>query len=330
MGSESSKGRPEVLKKILSLLFVVSLAACASKLIKDPAPASIDTGFQRVETMVCERHDIGENGCALKEGNLKNEELWIYGVLQGEITIIGANCGVNKVMNYTWNEKDPWVKLKLDELIGADKIADDCVLSIYQKVNFPGSDQTTFPIRGMEGTVTLGTCPAGVDCSAVFYVEQLKHHDHIPEWLPITAKSGSYIVQGCGQVVVPVTKFNAPLKLDLMKLWPGGYPTDPKKGCLFIMGVKGDDGTLQKIYHKTWIYNDGNIKMAEPSVTFDGSKVSFVGDQYASLTIVGSKAVNAHSGSYNPNAIGDYLRFYTVQGRSIVVFVKDGKITWIK
>jgi hypothetical protein len=48
------------------------------------------------------------------------------------------------------------------------------------------------------------------------------------------------------------------------------------------------------------------------------------------ITSVNGKLKKGRLGSYYPKEEGDYLRFFTSQGRSLVMFIKEGKTVWIK
>jgi hypothetical protein len=313
------------MKNLLLAFLLISLSACAgAKLVRDLAPATLDVGHKRVETEICGSWAVGENGCVFDDGKL-NGELKIYGVLRGSVTVIGQGCLVDKTFQYEWNPKDPWIHLPLKDLIG-EKLDSDCVLTIYQRLDYPNQQEAPFPIRGIYGTVSLGVCPAGALCS--FKGEQSRV-GWPPEPLVFDAVGGQYTLRGCGREIVPPTDFNAPLKLKLEELWPSGFPSQ-KSGCLFILGVRGSDGSRHKIYRKVSLFSEETIRLSEPVLTIDGDKIKFKGDRAVSLSIVGEKVHNSASGKFEPGSSGNVLRFYTVQGRSLVVFVRDGLIKWVQ
>jgi hypothetical protein len=301
------------------------LSACAS-LVHDQNPPSIGEGSQRVESVICDRHDVGENGCVFPDGVLSGS-LKIYGVNSGTIAIKGSGCGVNTSFAYAKSD-NPWIDLPLKELIGSDRIVEDCVLDVYQRPNFPHQDKFPWPILGMMGTITLGTCPSGVDCS---YVKKEINHDmDFGLWQITSPVGGQYLLRGCGNEVAR-GDYVAPFSFDLKALWPLGYPSSGNTGCLFVMGIRGGDGTKIKAYYKLWLMKDGHTPMASPSIVMNKKKkIEFVGDINTSIVIVDGDLIVGSSGTFLPSAEGNTLRFYSDVGRSLVVFIKDGKIQWVK
>lgn len=310
-----------VLLNIISIAIAAMIAtSCGSKPpIKDPNPPVIDVGHKRVETIICGNRNVGENGCVFAGGKISGT-LKIYRVVEGQVVITGQGCNVDQSISYG-KSTDEWLTIDLKSIIGGD-ITEDCVLSISQYPKFNGQDGAEFPVRGMQGTVLLGTCPADTKCS--YTAEQRRAGSSIPVWSPKLPAAGDYLVQGCGATVVPQTSFTDGVKVDLKALWPNGYPADGKVGCTFIMGVRGADGSKMKIYRKVWLYKRATILLPQPVI--EGSSIT--GDQYVSLTVVDGVSTLSNVATYEAKADGNMLRFYTTQGRSLVVKVKDGKIEW--
>lgn len=302
---------------ILSLAFLTSCGVAPP--VKDPNPPSIDMGHKRIETVVCGNRAVGENGCVFPQGRVSGQ-LKIYRIYEGQITITGQGCGVDRSIDYKQEKGSEWIELDLADLVG-DRLENDCVLSLYQFINFKGADNVPFPIRGMYGTVSLGTCPAGVSCSIT--VEQRRAGSALPMWAPQVPGPGSLIVQACGQNVVPESRYEK-FSMDVRSIWPGGYPADGKTGCTLIAGVRADSGDRYKIYRRIWLYKKGTILLPTPA--FDAN--SYQADSSVSLTIIDGEVVRKSSGSYKPKPEGNVFRFYTAQGRSLVVMVKGGKVVW--
>lgn len=315
------------MRLIIAALCSVAFTGCAINLVRDPAPGSIDTGFPRIETTICDRFDVGENGCVFPQGKLTGS-LKIARVLAGSITIVGSGCAVDKSFEYPFVAGSPAIDVDLKTLLGVDKLDRDCVLSIYQFVNYPDGSKAPFPIAGIYGSVTLGVCPDGARCS---YSSEMTRVGWKPSNLAFgEAVAGTYTLRGCGRAVVEPVAFQGPLNLDLGALWPGGFPDTGRARCLFILGVKGPDGSTFKQYRKVTLFREDTIRLAEPALELSGSCLKFTGDPSVSLTLAGSKLVNSSKGKFKPSPAGDLMRFYTVQGRSLVAFVKDGKVVWTK
>lgn len=310
------------------MFLLIILLGCKPKLIPDPAPAPIDVGWKRVETIICSSWEVGENGCAFNNGILLGD-LKIYRPMSGSISIIAQGCGVEKSFRYE-DSGDEWISLDLKTLLNKTKIDSDCVMTIYQIPDLPGQDKAAFPVKGMYGTVTLGICPDKTLCG--FHVEQFRLGWPNESWRIDTPESGTYTLRGCGKEIVPPTSFNAPLILNLTKLWPNGYPLEGKNECMFVLGVKSGEQRW-KYYYKISLFKEETMKLEEPVFERKGDKVKFKGDPAVTYTIVNNEVINGSEGSFKITDDGTILRFYTVQGRSLVYYIrhiKSGEISWMK
>lgn len=298
--------------KALSLLLVFCLSGCGHLLVRDLNEASIDQGFKRVETIICDRHDVGENGCIFKDGEQLGE-LKIFVINSGSVDLIG--CGGTSALRY---EKTGWLSVALSEIVSDES---DCSLDIFLKPDYPGQNSAQFPVRGMYGTVTIGRCPAGVICSFESTQQRLSK---VAVWNVSVDDSGAYLVRSCGQEMGR-GDFNETLSLDLLSQVPE-HRRKAKDGCAIILSLKG--WLRHKLYHKVWFYDENVIPVQIPALKF-GDKISFVSDKSVTVTVVNNK-IYGQKGKFKPSQDGDFLRFYTSQGRSLVVFVKDGEIKWSK
>jgi hypothetical protein len=296
------------MKYLIALIF---LSGCGSLLVRDLNEASIDQGYKRVETIVCDRHDVGENGCIFHEGE-ELGNLKIFVVASGSINISG--CGSNFAYRYS---RTGWFDIPLSQIV--DGL--DCSLDILVNVDFPRQSSAQFPIRGMRGTVTLGSCPKSVECS--FESMMLRESERI-SIEALSGDSGSFLVRSCGQEMLR-DEFSSELVLSLDQLVPAER-IRAKDGCTAIVSVRGTK--LYKKYYRLWFYAENVIPVQVPALEF-GSRIKFISDKSVTLSVVNTKMYGQH-GSFKPTATGDFLRFYTTQGRSLVVFLKDGEIVWSK
>jgi hypothetical protein len=292
-------------------LIIILLSGCGHQLVRDFNEASIDQGYKRVETIVCDRHDVGENGCVFQEGELLGE-LKIFVVNSGSINISG--CGNDVAYRYA---NTGWFSIDLEKVV--DRL--DCSLDIFVSVDFPRQSQAQFPIRGMIGTVTLGSCPKDVICS---FDSLMLRESQRPVIDTLIDDSGEFLVRSCGQELRR-DRFNGKLQFELSDLVLADRMR-AKDGCTAIVSVRGSQ--RYKKYYKIWFYAENTIPVQIPALEF-GSKVKFISDKSVTLSVVNNK-MYGQNGSFKPTATGDFLRFYTTQGRSLVMFLKDGEIVWIK
>lgn len=293
------------------LLIFLLLTSCGS-LHQDTAPSAIDVGQKRVETIICDNHEVGENGCVFTDG-IVTSNLKIYKVNTGSVEIIG--CGIDQNTNY--NNVGEWLEIKLPSSIN-----EDCVITITQRVTWKGSDRVKFPIEAAIGTVTIGTCHGNTHCSMEF--EQRSLSQAIKPIMLDGEGSGVLALSGCGKTLIPPTEFMGSISLPLAKYLPNTKGT----GCMFIMGVKGEQ--LHKLYKKVWRYDDTATAVKSPALTDKGKKLCYQGDAQSLASSVNGKISIGPNGCFTPNQAGDYVRFYTSQGRSLITFIKNKEIVWIK
>lgn len=293
------------------LILACLLTACGS-LRQDTAPAPIKIGQKRIETIICNSHEIGENGCVFAGGDI-NSTLKIYKINAGSLEIIG--CGVDKTTNY--GAEGEWYELALPK-----HIDQDCVITITQRVSWKGSDRVPFPLEASTGTVTLGTCPIGVNCSMEF--EQRSLSQAIKPIMLNSESPGLYALSGCGLELIPPTEFDGQVTLPIEQYLPSAQGS----GCMFILGIR--ETGMYKLYRKVWRYGDGARAVKEPMLLLDKKKLCYTGDQEAMASSVNGVISFKVDGCFKPRADGDWLRFYTSQGRSLIMFIKQGAIEWIR
>lgn len=299
------------------LIMMLLMVACGSAVVQDHAPAPIEEGQKRVETQLCDSHEVGENGCAFVEGTISGS-LKIFKVYEGEISILGIGCDVDYSQSYAHDGKE-WLELDLINLVG-QKIEDDCVLTITQKIQWKGADRAPFPIKDFRGTVTLATCPNGVKCSMSY--EQKRLSDPTSLFGFDKEIAGKYMLAGCGRDLVPPSNFSGNLKFNLAQYLPNKEDT----GCMFILGVVGKE--RYKVYRKVWSYSDQVRLLPLPELRVQKKRVYFTLDP--SVLAVSVDGYITSRKYFDIKDQGNYLRLYTSQGRSLVMFIKNGVIVWAK
>jgi hypothetical protein len=154
--------------------------------------------------------------------------------------------------------------------------------------------------------------------------EQVRLSQISHRWTLEGEESGKYMLAGCGKELIKPTDFEGTIDIELKQF----LPKEKNSGCMFIAGVRG--ALLHKIYRKVWQYSDKVINMKIPSISLSGSKVWYNGDEFSIGHSVNGRFYKGASGSFKPSKNGDTLRFFTSQGRTLVVFVKEGKVVWAK
>jgi hypothetical protein len=284
---------------ILAIVFSLLIFSCQTP-VQDNTPPVLDLGLKRVETIVCNNHQVGENGCIFPSGKVSGE-LKIYSYFSGNMVLVSQNCKIDKKFNYN-SKQGEWVAFNLTSLIG-DTLTEDCVLSILQNVEVPRQEDLSFPIYPLKGTVTFGTCPVGVLCDFKFAQYRVDFDD-------LTMNIGAdgeneILVRGCNETT----------------------PYRANQGCLFIAGVRGEK--KYKFYNKVWLYDSRVVAMSEPLVTTKNSKITVQGDKASLYSICNDEYVKGDTCKLKKNGV-NYVRFYTSAGRTMVVKLNNGVVEWIK
>ncbi len=286
------------MKRFLILISIV-LVSCQT-VVQDRAKPTIETNQQRVETVICDKHAVGLNGCLFKDG-VVDSRLKIFNISKGSIRVLG--CGLDLTSRYDLKNGE-WFDVELPE-----RIENDCMISIYQQAEWPKQDKFEFPVKGFIGSVFLGRCLSGQSCQ--YSDKQIRRGDSL-EIVEDLEDIGAYKLIGCGKELA-MGDYNGQLELDLGKLVEN-------KGCVFYVLIKG-----QKTLYKHIIYVNvmelESLNLALPSVVkkkfqSDGSVLGYIQD---------GKIKMEQSGKAE-----GLVRFYSSAGRSLLVQFKDGGIEWSK
>lgn len=308
---------------LISISISILILSCQLP-VKDSSSPAIDSGLKRVETIICNNHAVGENGCLFPDGVITGD-LDIYAYFSGTLLLVSSNCNVDKKVSYNISESE-WVKFNLKDLVG-EKLSSDCVISILQTPNTEDQERLEFPLYPLKGTITLGRCPNGVVCDSRFTQERFSVRNDI---MSIGADGlNKILVQACGETVFS-GEFTGEINLSLSTIWPQNTSHKGNSGCLFVVGVRGvDNDNRYKFYNKIWYYDDNVLTMSAPSVTVKNNNIRVIGDKSTLYTITDGKYSRGNTCKIKKKGVR-YVRFYTSAGRTMVVKFNDGVVEWIK
>lgn len=297
-------------EKLFLFLVVLLLTSCShTTIVRDLGPPAIQTNYKRVETEICGRRAVGENGCVLTTDQPQGE-LKILRVYKGAITILGQACNVDYRAQYEESD-DQWIRIPLGDLL--PRISNDCILDIYQRVDF--SVDYPFDQSGFRGTVTLGSCPRFSQC----FFQAVQPYENWPlADLQLPESEGTLLVRSEGTLLLGPAPHKGPLRLE---------ETSPSKSQLWVIGFKTATKHY-KIYYKINRIGLNTQKLNAPSITLHDEKYVFNGDRAATLSLVNNKLLWGVSGEFADESV--ILRFFTINGRSLVVGVNRGKVTWVE
>lgn len=138
-------------KMVAAALAALSFCGCVAKLIPDFAPAPIDVGEGRVETVACGHWAVGNNLCWVRDGNAKKAVVEIHTVFSGTITIIGDGPGCKVNLRSSYSDFETIAVPMTDVGI----LTQPCVLEIAMSPALPGQDKSEVESRSWAGRVVL-------------------------------------------------------------------------------------------------------------------------------------------------------------------------------
>lgn len=296
--------------KLLIVIFCLLVSSCGG-IVQDKKPSSIDMNHKRIETELCGEHAVGLNGCLLKDG-IVSGEMSVYSPVESKFQMNG--CGVDKEIILG----SGWTTFQNTELLGS-VLKEDCKIEMYQFLSFPDKEKLTFPVRGMSGSVFFGKC--SFECS---YSAQQERFGEIVSISIFGTKgnSGKYQVQTCGTTVGPLD-FDKEVSVDI-------DTSKIPQNCLIGSAVKSVN--KYKAFYDLSVYKQETILLASPSIQ-KGSfgKFSVVGDDSVAISDVDGVVKVGGKFNYKPKPEGNWIKFYTSQGRSLVVYVnQNGAIEWMQ
>lgn len=296
---------------LLSGISSILIVACASAPTRDLAPAPIEVGLKRIETEICGQVRVGENGCVYPK--TVKPKLRIRRIYQGLISLVGANCSLDR--NFVYSEKDPiWLEVDLGPYLRHNP---DCQIDIYQYVFHPNQELYAYEIRGFRGTVTVAECPSGANCE--FTAAQLRERWKAPEITYPVPGDGEYKIHGCGELI------NEGRFHNFINLAPEIFEKRSKEDCLYTTAARTSESKVLFL-HKVGRYSEKAVALAEPSFTRMGSEILVRADPAVALSEANGEFIPNSVFFYHPSGGVDELRFYTMHGRSLIVRIRNQQI----
>lgn len=319
-------------------------------LIKDPLPPSIDSNYLVGETTIIDRYDAGYNGVTVKKGeSTANKQFAVHTAGDGELFVIGSDCGIDEAFVYH-NSED--VNLSLSKYFGKT-FEESCLIDIVMFPKFPGFENSESPIRGMKSKVFIHVIPEDTESALIEYNngethvgfammqlrERLKDKPLVsgvePRSLDIVAGGGSgmLLIEGCGVSIKRV--FNTDkISIRIEDLLGESWGKDD--GCIYFGAVIKDntDTDFPELRFAIGISVFGieYQKLSAKLVSSPGSSYCTVyGSSYVSYTYVDKTMYNVNSIKFRCYDQYTYrIRQYTTQGRGLVMLIKNKEAVWIR
>lgn len=336
---------------VLLAFMLMGAAGCQTVLIKDEAPPPIDNGQNRVETLVCGHHAVGNNVCWVGSQTApQSVDFKIVTYLSGRVEVKsnGGGCSINEAIAF----KDGQV-IELDLSRYLRQFTSTCIVDVFMVVNFPGEKDTDVPTRGLAGRVTLAFSDLGkAPISNPAVLSTRPDDDDFYKGvglLSLRQLSGPYtaadsIVIGTegskrGKVRIDATSCGLqPLVFDYNSENPALSYANLIRDKITRMGPCQLFGRVLRLDMNDdlvfaislEVYSKKTVLLDEPIIQFSKDELRFQGSPEVSWSFVDREAVNSTKGKVETLGRTFTLRQLTAIGRTRVVKYENGVEVWMK
>lgn len=323
---------------VVRLLFLLMLVGCKTSVptyVEDPVRAPILTGMSRAETVICGRYAIGNNFCWT--GNPHNLTLEVKTWFNGRVMIRSVACNLDKTFTY---QNFQSVFVNLAEYI--PEIKQSCIIDIIVTPEwFVNGRQYAIP--GSFGRVIIGLQKSGVGLAKASgsVVNQEYFEGAIIKtvragniavgdgfsFLTNGSKTGKFRIDGCGR-----PPFIREYKTDtIFVAWSDLFPEFKQTNCVFYGRIVRKDMASDLSFAVILeVFADDVAMLSDPSVKVSNTQVSYVSLDPITWTTIDTDTFPGGSGVVEIQNKDFTLRQFTSKGRTIVVKVENGKVTWVK
>lgn len=329
------------LKRVGFSLFVLAFAgtfSCAHKVILDPSPSPMKNGQGRVETVLCKHYAVGDNACWVSEG--EDPEIFIKTYFDGILFLKSSRCGIG--VRHSYKNHEPFLA-RLSDLM-PDKLSGFCFIDILLAPVFPDVEENDIPVESMTGRLVLvektnktadvygnGESDGGVLLLSMPETEVFNLLNVVS--VNTYSDAGSIMIAGCG--LEPRQQFYNrgldPYSIPVIAMFGGIAPMD--EHCVFYGRVNPwDRDYFRDFIVAIEVYSDDLVPLAEPTIEIDGKNLIFTSFEPISWSILnGTEVINSGSGKFkiDPNETNELVQL-TAQGRSKIILIESGEISWSK
>lgn len=330
---------------VIIILLLTVISSCSSVEVReDRDPAYLDVGYLSVETTLCNQTTSGINICYFKDGQ-KTEglNLKIQGIIDGEMSVYGGICGVDRNIRYVDNGV---VEIPLSSIFGDffDR-EESCTITVDVYLDpIKGSD---ISLRGRRGKIIFEILPDFADDFPKSVVTDGKYNfglqlrvtpslsdkvaRDIPRWMAIDlgeGTAGDYRIQGCDFEIEDRFENGSNIFIDLKSLLE-----KIKRSCKMQFAAVTDSGKAYYWVYYVNIFKVEAIILPAPIITFkkkSGSTFICVeaSEATTSLTSINNTYLNDNKLCVKYIEDTDYfIRTITVNRNSLTLF-RNGETIW--
>lgn len=335
------------MRSVVCFIIFIFLYGCTHfKAIEDPTPSSIDSNYLTGDTTILGRYDSGYNGITVKRGDsTEGKKFVIHTAGDGELFIQSANCGIDEAVIYKDSQN---ISLDLQKYFG-ETFEESCLINLIMFPKFPDYEESEYPMRGMKSKAYIHVIPEDTkpaflgfsngEIHAGFSMMQIRERLRNGKIEPRTISigtdnsSGVIFIEGCG---VSLEKEYDHEQVDIKLEELLGTEYAPKDSCIFFGAVLKDDNGEEDLRDLRFaiginVFSYKYQKLAV-NLSVKGTKCTVEGSRYVSYTFIDNKVYNSNKVKFKcKDKDKTYkVRQFTVQGRGIVILIKDRKIIWLK
>jgi len=327
-------------------VFLVFLVGCTTKIIKDDAPAPIENGQNRVETVVCGHYAVGNNMCWVGPGEPANAvELTVITYFDGRLVLKSSGAGCLIDDSITVKGFGP-KRINLSKYFAS--FGRSCILDVIYQPEFPGEENSDAKIRGAAGRVAimvgdLERALLSVDNSGpyvrdddLFYegsglisVRQANSYSGGKSFRISTgrSRSGTIRIDGCGLEALIFSYASENPVLGFDKLIRGKIAS--VDNCVFVGRIVPRDTDEDLSFGLVLeVFSRKTILLQEPELEVSSRRVKFSTTGPVSWTFVDDQSFNEKSGSADIEKGSFILRQVTAVGRTRIVKYENGYEVW--
>lgn len=293
---------------------------CKNEDIKDDAaqPAA-RSNYPTAEFSACGGIFHGLGACSILKGDNPNKlDFYIQGYYSGSLRIFSSECGLDKTVTYSDNEK---IKIDLPNSLDSS-----CLLTFTVSPNYPTQDKNDITVYGFIGYLFIKVLLP--DESWIWRANKFPQESS--EYVDFAMEGSSarvvMISNLCGvryDQQMPVQNGNIKLSTDFIKLY--------NDKCI-LNGVMIGESSRRYFTWMSYRYDKYFVPLAVPKISFDKKgRLKVIADEaVTSISLNDQYVMNSEARFEFDKNQKNILRALTVKGRSVIGVYENGGWTWFQ
>lgn len=342
-----------VLRGVVPFLGAILFLSCSGKIVRDDAPAPIENGQGRLETIVCGHHAVGDNICWVDSGDsLADIDVSVLTVFSGSLTIksVDSSCSIDKSVSYSNFEE---VRFTLGDF--TQNFHESCIVDLVMYPVFPGQNNSEVSVKGWSGRIVFAYKNSEVDLAYVKGTDNYSEYSDDSLFYDgvglVSVRSGQINGSSTGLFSVDVgDSYRGKVRLSGCSILPfvkeysggsvvdlsikevlDGYPEGPIHCVLYGRAVRMDRENDSIFMILVEAYSENIVFLDVPVVNIEEDVVEFYSNDPVSWTMIDDELIND---GYGEAIVKDpyfyYVRQFTSAGRTRVMKFSKNRMIWIR